>query len=95
MKDFPEEIDIQYYFQNDEKIIQLPETTTRILKYWKEDLSEKETIELFSSIKQKKWLEIQKLYDLFQNDQCVRKQLLHYFGEELITRPNNCCTVVL
>ena len=93
IKDFPEEIDIKYYFQNDEKIIQLPETTTRTLKYWKEELSEKETIELFSSIKQAKWLEIQKLYDLFQNDQCVRKQLLHYFGEKLITRPNNCCTV--
>ncbi|TQR21083.1 RecQ family ATP-dependent DNA helicase [Psychrobacillus vulpis] len=93
MQDFPEDADIQLFYRSESTEIQLPETTTRILSYWKEVLSEQETIDLFRNIKQKKWLEIQSLFSLFQNDLCIREQLLNNFDEYLEKRPSNCCNV--
>ncbi|WP_391208926.1 RecQ family ATP-dependent DNA helicase [Psychrobacillus sp. L4] len=93
MQDFPEEADIKLVYQTDDVQIQLSETTTRILNYWKEILSEQETTDLFYEIKQKKRMEIQKLFTLFQNERCIREQLLNNFDEQLNERPINCCTV--
>lgn len=93
MQDIPEELDIQHVYQNNEVSMHLPETTSRILAYWKEILSEQETIQLFEEIRKKKWTEIQKLFTLFQNNQCIREQLLQSFDESLVDRPKNCCTV--
>ncbi|WP_313891014.1 RecQ family ATP-dependent DNA helicase [Psychrobacillus sp.] len=93
MQDFPEEADIRLVFQTEQQQVQLPETTSRILTYWKEVLSEQQTIQLFTDIKQKKWLEIQRLHTLFRNEKCVREQLLNYFGETFIEKPAQCCSV--
>lgn len=92
MQDFPEETDIQLFYQSDNPHLQLPETTERILNYWKEELTEQETIRLFQTIKQKKWVEIQTLYNIIHNELCIRGQLLHFFDEQLIDRPVNCCS---
>ncbi|MEI4768420.1 RecQ family ATP-dependent DNA helicase [Psychrobacillus sp. FJAT-51614] len=91
MKDFPDETDIHAAFQSEEYQILLPETTFRILSYWKEILSEQETIALFHDIKKRKWLEIQKLFTLFQSELCIREQILNTFDEQLTTKPKNCC----
>ncbi|WP_144511313.1 ATP-dependent DNA helicase RecQ [Bacillus sp. FJAT-22090] len=95
MQDFPEETDIQLIYQTDNFQLQLPETTERILNYWKEELTEQETIHLFQNIKQKKWVEIQALYNIIHNELCIREQLLHFFDEQLIDRPINCCSKCL
>lgn len=92
MKDFPDETDIHAAFQSEDNQIILSETTLRILNYWKEILSEQETIALFHDIKQRKWLEIHKLFNLFQSERCIREQILYSFDEQLITRPMNCCS---
>lgn len=92
MKDFPDETDIHAAFQSEDNQISLSETTLRILNYWKEILSEQETIALFHDIKQRKWLEIHKLFNLFQSERCIREQILYSFDEQLITSPMNCCS---
>ncbi|MFF2752661.1 RecQ family ATP-dependent DNA helicase [Psychrobacillus sp. NPDC058041] len=93
MQDFPQEDDIKLVYQSEDKEIQLPETTFRILNYWKEILTEQETTKLFNDIKAKKWTEIQQLFNLFRNEQCIREQLLNNFDEQLKERPVNCCSV--
>ena len=92
MQDFPGEPEIRLSYNSEEIQLQLPETTSRILGYWKEELPEQETIQLFQNIKQKKWVEIQNLYSLLQNEICIREQLLSFFNEQLYTRPEYCCT---
>lgn len=92
MQDFPEEADIRLAYESDQIQLQLPETTARILGYWKEELSEKETTDLFQTIKQKKWTEILSLYTMLQNELCIREQLLRYFDEQLTNRPIHCCS---
>lgn len=91
MQDFPDEKDIAIAYQAGEKI-QLSETTQRILDYWKKELSEQETINLFQRIRQKKWREIQELYTLLQNEVCIREQLLSHFNQNLVNKPINCCS---
>ena len=93
MQDFPQEDDIKLVYQSEKKQIQLPETTFRILNYWKEILTEQETTKLFNDIKAKKWTEIQQLFNLFRNEKCIREQLLNNFEEQLKERPVNCCSV--
>ncbi|MFJ8065165.1 RecQ family ATP-dependent DNA helicase [Psychrobacillus sp. NPDC096426] len=92
MQDFPEEADIHLAYESDHIQLQLPETTARILDYWKEELTEQETTRLFQTIKQNKWTEIQALYTMLQNGVCIREQLLHYFDEQLTNRPVHCCS---
>ena len=92
MQDFPEEADIRLAYDSSKIQFQLPETTARILEYWKEELTEQETIQLFQNIKQKKWTEIHALYTMLQNEVCIREQLLYYFDEQLTIRPTHCCS---
>ena len=92
MQDFPDEQDIILAYQTNENQVQLSETTERILDYWKMVLSTEETIELFKNIRQKKWIEIQSLYTLLQNENCIREQVIAYFDQKLIAKPLNCCS---
>lgn len=92
MQDFPEEQDIHIAYQPEYSEVEQAETTTRILDYWKERLTEQETIRLFKEIKQKKWQDIQKFYTMIQNDSCLRQQVLHYFDQILLEKPPYCCT---
>jgi len=92
MQDFPEEQDIQIAYQPAYSEVEQAETTTRILAYWKERLSEQATIELFKEIKQKKWQDIQKFYTMLRNDTCLRQQLLQYFDQVLLEKPSYCCS---
>lgn len=91
MQEFPDEQDIEIAYRRNEHV-ELSETTQRILDYWKKELSEQETINLFKRIRQNKWREIQELYTLLQNDICIREQLLAHFGQKLISKPQNCCS---
>ena len=90
-QDYPEKEIIHLAFHSNEEI-QLPETTERILDYWKEQLSEQETIDLFQSIRQKKWIEIERLYKLLENETCIREQLVEFFGQQLKDKPSLCCS---
>lgn len=91
MQEFPEDQDIEIAYRTTEQV-ELPETTQRILDYWKKELSQQETINLFQRIRQKKWREIQDLYTLLQNDVCIREQLLAHFGQKLAIKPKYCCS---
>jgi len=90
-QDYPEKELIHLAFHSNEEI-QLPETTGRILEYWKEHLTEQETMELFQTIRQKKWTEIEQLYHLLENEVCIREQLVQFFGQELQEKPSLCCS---
>lgn len=92
MQDFPEEQDIQIAFQPEYSEVEKSETTTRILNYWKEQLNEQDTIQLFKKIKLKKWQDIQNFYAMIQNDICIRQQLLQYFDQSLLAQPLHCCS---
>lgn len=92
MQDFPDEQDIQIVFKPEYAQIEQSETTTRILKYWKERLTEQEMIQLFKQIRQKKYQDIQKIYAMIQNDICLRQQLLQYFDQALLEKPLHCCS---
>ena len=61
-------------------------------RYWKEELTEQETSQLFQTIKQKKWTEILGLYTMLQNGVCIREQLLQNFDEQLT---NHRCALLL
>lgn len=65
MQEFPEEQDIEIAYRKSNQVV-LSETTQRILDYWKKELSQQETINLFQRIRQKKWREIQDLYTLYR-----------------------------
>ncbi|QUG41389.1 ATP-dependent DNA helicase RecQ [Psychrobacillus sp. INOP01] len=92
MQDFPEEQDIHIAYHSEYSEVEQAETTARILTYWKEQLNEQETIQLFKQIKQKKWQDIQSFYSMIQNDICLRQQLLHFFDQPLIEKPYYCCS---
>ena len=92
MQDFPEEQDIRFAYQAGYAEVEQSDTTTRILTYWKERLTQQETVQLFQQIKQKKWQDIQSFYSMIQNDICIRQQLLQYFDQELIKHPHHCCS---
>ncbi|MFX3673970.1 MAG: ATP-dependent DNA helicase RecQ [Paenisporosarcina sp.] len=70
----------------------LSETSYRILSYWLERSSIDETIQTLAKLKQEKLNQIQLMKELISNNSCKRKQLVEFFGQQLISTPMNCCS---
>jgi ATP-dependent DNA helicase RecQ len=96
--DFPDQSQIQLFTQQENpKVLVdddfLNETTYRILTYWLDKYSEAETIQIMENLKQEKVHQIHLMKKLLTNDQCIRAQLISFFGQTLIDKPINCCSV--
>lgn len=96
--DFPNEYEINLYLQKtnpktlvDEGVIS--ETAYRILTYWLEKHSETETVHIMETLRHDKIRQIYLMKELLTNNQCIRNQLLSFFGQTLSDTPSNCCSV--
>jgi ATP-dependent DNA helicase RecQ len=95
--DFPDVEQVQLFTRHDnpKRLVDegiLSETSFRILSYWLERSSTEETIEIVEKLKQDKLTQVQYMKDLISNDQCIRNQLISFFGQQLTSKPTNCCS---
>lgn len=70
----------------------MSETAFRVLHYWMTRLSTNEVEKLFMTMKQNKVQAVSKVSHLVHSDECMRRLITQYFGQELKEKPNNCCT---
>lgn len=95
--DFPNVEQVQLFtcHENPKRLVDegmLSETSFRILSYWLERCSTEETIQIVEKLKQDKLKQVQYMKNLISNDQCIRSQLVTFFGQQLTSKPTNCCS---
>lgn len=67
------------------------ETSFKVISYWKNLLTEKETIRQIERQKIEKIIQSSKIKKLVNIDSCIREYLLECFDQRLESRPVNCC----
>ncbi len=67
------------------------ETSMRIISYWKNTLSEEETINQIARQKSEKIKQSVKMKKLIFLDSCIREYLMECFDQQLRHKPDNCC----
>ncbi|TSI10065.1 ATP-dependent DNA helicase RecQ [Lysinibacillus sp. BW-2-10] len=70
---------------------EISETSFRVLHYWMTQKSANEVKELFQTMKYEKMHEVDEVMRLVKTECCMREILVRYFGQELETKPTNCC----
>lgn len=99
-EDVPDEESIRYFahtltaqksFHEAAQLAGVSETGRRILQYYLERLSVEETIHQIEQQSREKEVQLQKMIQLIQGEECVRKQILSFFGETLQEKPVFCC----
>ncbi|MET1013378.1 MAG: ATP-dependent DNA helicase RecQ [Paenisporosarcina sp.] len=96
--DFPDRSQINLYSkqENPKDLVNdgiISETTYRILSYWLEKYSEAETVQIMENLRHEKIRQIYLMKDLLTNEQCLRNQLVSFFGQVLSSKPLHCCSV--
>lgn len=67
------------------------ETAFRVLSYWRTRLTEQQTINQIEQQKNEKVIQSAKIKKLISIDSCLREYLLKCFGQQLESKPANCC----
>lgn len=70
---------------------EISETAFRVLDYWMNQLQPAEVKQRLSSMKYEKMRAVEEVMDLIETNTCMREQLVHYFGQTLENRPEDCC----
>ena len=70
----------------------LTENHVRILSYWSQRKSVEDTAAVFQQLRQQKVQQIHQMKELLTNSLCMRQQMLEIFGQELVSKPENCCS---
>lgn len=70
---------------------EISETAFRVLDYWMNQLQPAEVKQRLSSMKYEKMRSVEEVMDLIETNTCMREQLVHYFGQTLENRPEDCC----
>nr|WP_106784645.1 ATP-dependent DNA helicase RecQ [Lysinibacillus timonensis] len=70
---------------------EISETAFRVLDYWMNEKTTMEVNHILNVMKHEKLRAIDQMINLIRTDDCMRSDLVHYFGQTLQTRPENCC----
>ncbi|MER1985459.1 MAG: RecQ family ATP-dependent DNA helicase [Solibacillus sp.] len=71
---------------------EISETQFRVLHYWMQRESAEEVKSRFAQIEMKKYAAVQEMLALIESEECIRKQVLYYFGQQLTETIENCCS---
>ncbi|MBK3497255.1 ATP-dependent DNA helicase RecQ [Viridibacillus sp. YIM B01967] len=70
---------------------QISETGFRVLSYWMQRLAPQEVQQKLVDIRLSKVSQVDEMKTMVTAQKCIREQLLHYFGQSLNEKPNQCC----
>lgn len=70
----------------------LTETHVRILSYWLSKRTQQETITILQKLRLQKIEQIYQIKDILKNSFCIRMQIVQFFGQEINSKPHNCCS---
>lgn len=71
----------------------ISDTGKRVVQYYFERLSVKETIGRIKEQRYEKDRQLQKVMMIIQSETCIREAMLAFFGEQKTTKPSSCCSV--
>lgn len=99
-EDLPSEIQIDLYEdyvsrnQNPKELINdegLSETTFRVLQYWMTQYPAEQVKHIFRQMLNEKYQSVNEMLKIVKNENCIREQLVHYFGQKLDKKHEHCC----
>jgi len=70
---------------------EISETAFRVLDYWMHELPANGVKERLTSMKFEKIRAVEEVMELIDTTSCMREKLVHYFGQTLDNKVNNCC----
>ena len=70
---------------------EISDTAFRVLDYWMHQLQPAEVKQRLTSMKYEKMRAVEEVMDIIEATTCMREKLVHYFGQTLESRPENCC----
>lgn len=71
---------------------EIGETPFRVLHYWMQREPSEAVKNRFSKMTSKKYEEVDEMLAMIESATCIRKQLVHYFGQQLSSPVKNCCS---
>jgi len=99
--DFPDESHIRLFVESTNNGLKpnqlisqglLTETHVRILTFWLTRKKTNETIEILQRLRQQKVEQIYEMKRILWNGLCIRQQIVEFFGQQLKSKPLNCCS---
>lgn len=70
---------------------ELSETAFRVLDYWLQQETMEQVKVRLNHLALEKYRAVNEMEKISQTKDCIRKQLVGYFGQELLKKPENCC----
>ncbi|MBD8031989.1 RecQ family ATP-dependent DNA helicase [Solibacillus merdavium] len=100
-EDLPKEVHIDRFMQtvaageHPESLYtkgELSEVVFRVLSYWLARESAEKVKSRMLDLQLKKFEEVELVLNLISHQECMRRQVVRYFGQELLEQQENCCT---
>ncbi|MFL0504394.1 RecQ family ATP-dependent DNA helicase [Ureibacillus sp. 179-F W5.1 NHS] len=98
--DFPNEVHVDLYLEyrrrneSPSTMIQngeISETAYRVLDYWMHQIHPNEVKHQLLTMKTDKIRAVEEVVNLIRTKSCMREKLVHYFGQNLMEKPSDCC----
>ncbi|MEX3747454.1 MULTISPECIES: RecQ family ATP-dependent DNA helicase [Lysinibacillus] len=70
---------------------ELSETAFRVLDYWLQQETMEQVKVRLNHLALEKYRAVNEMEKISRTKDCIRKQLVGYFGQELLKKPENCC----
>lgn len=70
---------------------ELSETAFRVLDYWLQQETMEQVKVRLNHLALEKYRAVNEMEKITQTKDCIRKQLVGYFGQKLLKKPENCC----
>ena len=70
---------------------EISETAFRVLDYWMSQESSENVSRILNKMRFEKMDAVDEMMKIVHTEDCMRKVLVHYFGQTLTERPKNCC----
>ncbi|MGE7941315.1 RecQ family ATP-dependent DNA helicase [Lysinibacillus xylanilyticus] len=70
---------------------ELSETAFRVLDYWLQQETMEQVKIRLNHLALEKYRAVNEMQKITQTKDCIRKQLVGYFGQKLLKKPENCC----
>jgi ATP-dependent DNA helicase RecQ len=71
---------------------EISEVAFRVLHYWLEKEPVENVKQRMQKLQLKKYEEVSEMQNLIETSQCMRRQLVAYFGQQLLEEQDNCCS---
>ena len=75
------------------EMARISETGKRVIDYYRERLTLEEIIRHMDDLLRGKELQLQVMARLIHSEKCIREEVLAYFGEEEMVKPEFCCSI--